>query len=57
MQLHVLEPLFTIFYTFVCKNFYSRPLKFPGKIAESNTVAYSSTWTNFGTVKAPKICQ
>ena len=22
MQLHVLEPLFTIFYTFVCKNIY-----------------------------------
>ena len=29
MQLHVLEPLFQMFYTFVCKNFSSCQLKFP----------------------------
>ena len=33
MQLHVLEQLFKIFYTFVCKHFFSYQLKFPGKIA------------------------
>ena len=31
MQLHVLEPLFKFFYTFVCKKFSSCQLKFPGK--------------------------
>ena len=31
MQLHALEPLFKIFYTFVSKKFSSCQLKFPGK--------------------------
>ena len=31
MQLHALEPPYKIFYTFVCKNFSSRRLQFPGK--------------------------
>ena len=31
MQLHVLEPLFKIFYTFASKNFSSCRLKFPGR--------------------------
>ena len=34
MQLHALEPLFKIFYTFACKNISSCRLKFPGKIAD-----------------------
>ena len=35
MQLHALEALFKIFYTFVCKFFFSsRWLKFPAKIAD-----------------------
>ena len=34
MQLHVQEPLFKNFYTFVCKNFSSCRLKFPGKTAD-----------------------
>ena len=32
MQLHALEPLYTIFYTLVCKNVSSCWLKFSGKI-------------------------
>ena len=31
MQLHALEPLFKIFYTFVCKKFSSCQLKFPAE--------------------------
>ena len=37
MQLHALEPLFKIFYTFFCKNFSSCRLKFPWKIADKYT--------------------
>ena len=31
MQLHALDPPYKIFYTFVCKNFSSCRLQFPGK--------------------------
>ena len=34
MQLQVLEPLFKIFYTFVCKKSSSCRLNFPAKIAD-----------------------
>ena len=33
VHLPALEPLFKIFYAFVCKNFSGCRLKFPGKIA------------------------
>ena len=35
MQLHALQPLFKIFYIFVCKNFSACRLQFPGKIADN----------------------
>ena len=58
MKLYALEPLFKIFDTFVCKNFSSCQLKFPGKIAGKQLCGKSKTsvWRNLSTVMAQKIC-
>ena len=55
MQLHVLEPLFQMFYTFVSKNFSScqGTIKIAKKIyGKSKT----SIWRNLTTIIATKIC-
>ena len=59
MQLNVLEPLFKIFYTFVCKNCFSCRLKFPGKnCRQIYGKSKASIWRNLSTVTAAtKICQ
>ena len=59
MQLNVVEPLFKIFYTFVCKNCFSCRLKFPGKnCRQIYGKSKASIWRNLSTVTAAtKICQ
>ena len=53
MQLNVLEPLFKIFYTFVCKNCFSCRLKFPGKnCRQIYGKSKASIWRNLSTVTA-----
>ena len=55
MQLHVLEPLFKIFYTFVGKNFSSCRLKFPGKNCRHiYRKSKASVSRNLSTVTAPQ---
>ena len=55
MQLQALEPLFKIFYTFVCKNFSSCRLKFPEKnCGQIYGKSKASVWRNLSTVTAPK---
>ena len=55
MQLHVLEPLLKIFYTFVGENFSSCRLKFPGKNCRHiYRKSKASVSRNLTTVTAPQ---
>ena len=57
MQLQALEQLFKIFDTFVCKNFSSCRLKFPGKnCRQIYGKSKASVWRNLRTVAATQIC-
>ena len=49
MQLHALEQIFQIFYTFVCKKFSSCRFKFPGKL---QTNKHKSKAEAFGEIEA-----